>query len=133
MTDLAPPATFPDRPDASARPRASASEPAGAPPPGAPLAPIVPLRAPGLPSTTALALARATRRELELAVLRGTTPEIEGLVGWEFRGINATPPGTPPIARLAGVQKFVKGVFRADDGRVLGYNSPVAQNALDGR
>lgn len=98
-----------------------------------PVAPIGALRAPGLPSPAALALARAPRRELELAVVRGETPEIDALVGWEFRGINATPRGAPPIARLAGIQKFVKGMFRADDGRVIGYNCPVVQNALDGR
>jgi hypothetical protein len=95
--------------------------------------PVSPLRAPGLPSATALALASAPRSELELAIVRGATPEIDALIGWEFRGINATPPGAPPIARLAGIQKFVKGMFVADDGRALGYNCPVVQNALDGR
>jgi hypothetical protein len=85
------------------------------------------------PSPAALALARAPRRELERELQRGATPEIEELVGWEFRGINTTPEGTPPLARLAGIQKFVKGMFRAGDGRVMGYNCPVVQNALDGR
>jgi hypothetical protein len=60
-------------------------------------------------------------------------PALDGLIGWEFRGINATPPGAPPIARLAGIQKFVKGMFKTDDGGVMGYNTPVVQNALDGR
>lgn len=87
----------------------------------------------GLPSAAALALARAPRRELELALVRGATPDTDALVGWEFRGINATPKGAPPIARLAGIQKFVKGMFRAEDGRVMGYNTPVVQNVLDGR
>jgi hypothetical protein len=87
----------------------------------------------GLPSAAALALARAPRRELELALVRGATPDPDALVGWEFRGINATPQGAPPLARLAGIQKFVKGMFRAEDGRVMGYNSPVVQNVLDGR
>ncbi|HZJ67276.1 MAG TPA: hypothetical protein VFD36_27400 [Kofleriaceae bacterium] len=64
---------------------------------------------------------------------RGATPDIEMLLGWEFRGINTTPPGAPPIARLAGIQKFVKGMFRAADGRAMGYNCPVVQNVLDGR
>jgi hypothetical protein len=95
--------------------------------------PPTPLRAPGLPSAAALALARAPRAALELAVLRGATPDIDALVGWEFRGINATPPGAPPIARALGIEKFVKGMFRADDGAVLGYNCPVVQNVLDGR
>jgi hypothetical protein len=88
---------------------------------------------PALPSATAIALARASRAELERALQRGTTPEVDALIGWEFRGINTTPPGSPPIARLAGIQKFVKGMFRAADGRAMGYNSPVVQNALDGR
>lgn len=87
----------------------------------------------GLPSPTALRLARATRSELERAVVRGATPEVDALVGWEFRGINATPQGAPPIARLAGIQKFVKGMFRAEDGQAMGYNIPVVQNVLDGR
>jgi len=88
---------------------------------------------PALPSPAALALTRASRRELERAMQRGSTPDIEMLLGWEFRGINTTPPGSPPIARLAGIQKFVKGMFRADDGRAMGYNCPVVQNVLDGR
>jgi hypothetical protein len=88
---------------------------------------------PALPSAAALALARSSRRELERALQRGSTPDIETLIGWEFRGINTTPPGSPPIARLAGIQKFVKGMFRADDGRAMGYNCPVVQNVLDGR
>ncbi|MEO7732434.1 MAG: hypothetical protein ABIY55_15805 [Kofleriaceae bacterium] len=86
-----------------------------------------------LPSRAALALAQASSRELEHAFQRGVTPDIEALIGWEFRGINATPRGAPPLARLAGIQKFVKGMFRAGDGRVLGYNAPVVQNVLDGR
>jgi hypothetical protein len=97
------------------------------------IAPITGRVRSGLPSTAALALARASRRELELAVVRGATPDLDGLIGWEFRGINATPPGAPPIARLAGIEKFVKGMFRGDDGRALGYNCPVVQNVLDGR
>src|SRR5207237_10138862 len=38
-----------------------------------------------------------------------------------------------PVARLVGIKKFLKGFFRGDDSRVMGYNSPVAMNALDGR
>src|SRR5689334_14004721 len=57
---------------------------------------------PALPSAAAIALAHASRRELERALQRGVTPELDLLLGWEFRGINATPPGEPPIARLAG-------------------------------
>jgi len=87
---------------------------------------VTPLRLPALPTPAALALARASRRELEQAFQRGTTPDLEALVGWEFRGINC-------ISRLTGLQKFVKGMFRGEDGRVMGYNIRANQNVLDGR
>ncbi|HWO22654.1 MAG TPA: hypothetical protein VNO30_28035 [Kofleriaceae bacterium] len=83
---------------------------------------------PPFPTAAALALEQATRAELELVMLRGATPDLGDLVGWEFRGINH-----PAWARLAGIKKFVKGFFRAEDGRVMGYNAPVVQNVLDGR
>lgn len=119
-------------PNGASAPATHAGAPPIAPlPPRIAAPPAPPL--PAFPTTAALALARAPRPELERAFQRGTTPDVDALVGWEFRGINATPEGAPPIARLAGVQKFVKGMFRADDGRVMGYNSPVVQNVLDGR
>lgn len=87
------------------------------------------------PSPGALALERASMHELEVTFLRGTTPDLEALVGWEFRGINRLPlQDTVPVAKLTGIKKFVKGFVRADDGRIMGYNSPVdSSNALDGR
>jgi len=102
-----------------------------------PHAPALPAPRPfaptAFPTAPILALAHASPRALELAFQRGATPELEALIGWEFRGINCTPRGLPPIARLLGIQKFVKGLFRADDGRAMGYNTPVVQNVLDGR
>ena len=102
-------------------------------PPAPPAAPtrtsspdVLPPRLPALPSPAALALARASRRALEQAFQRGTTPDLDALVGWEFRGINC-------ISRLTGLQKFVKGMFRGEDGRVMGYNIRAVQNILDGR
>jgi hypothetical protein len=86
-----------------------------------------------LPSPAALALERMAWRDLVRTFLDGTTPELDALVGWEFRGINRLPLDRLPIARALGIKKFVKGFFRAEDGRVMGYNSPVASNALDGR
>jgi len=83
---------------------------------------------PPFPTAAALALEASTRDELELVMVRGAMPALEALVGWEFRGINH-----PAWARLAGIKKFVKGFFRGEDGRVMGYNSPVVQNVLDGR
>ena len=93
-----------------------------------PPAPALPRILPPFPSREALAPERATHRELELAFVRGETPELDNLVGWEFRGINH-----PAWAKVAGIKKFVKGFFRTEDGRVKGYNSPVEQNVLDGR
>lgn len=90
---------------------------------------VRPPRAPSpFPTPAALALEQASHAQLELAFVRGETPELDQLVGWEFRGINH-----PAWARLAGIKKFVKGFYRDDDGRVMGYNSPVVQNVLDGR
>lgn len=84
-----------------------------------------------LPSPAALAIEAAPWRALEPMFQRGLTPDLEGLLGWEWRGINRAP--SDAVLRLAGIKKFVKGMFRADDGRILGYNCPVEQNALDGR
>jgi len=62
--------------------------------------------------------------DLEQVLLRGTTPELEALVGWQFRGCN-----TPNWARLAGIKKFIKG-FYAEGEKVYGYNCPVKQDGL---
>lgn len=71
-----------------------------------------------------LALGDMSSGELEGVLLRGTTPALGDLVGWEFRGMN-----TPAWARLAGIKKFIKGFEQRDDG-VYGYNVPVVQGAL---
>lgn len=91
--------------------------------------PVVPLRelAP-FPTAAALAIEAAPRAEVEQIFVRGVKPTVDQLVGWEFRGINC-----PAWASLLGIKKFVKGFYRADDGRVMGYNCPVVQNVLDGR
>ncbi len=80
------------------------------------------------PTRAALALEASTRAELETVFVRGATPELEQLIGWEFRGINH-----PAWASIVGIKKFIKGFFVADDGRTMGYNCPVVQNVLDGR
>ncbi|HLU68770.1 MAG TPA: hypothetical protein VKZ63_20960 [Kofleriaceae bacterium] len=83
------------------------------------------------PSERFLELARRSREELEEVMLRGHTPDLDELVGWEFSGIN-----TPRWARAAGIKKFAKGFERRDGGdpdrgpRVLGYNRPVTQDRL---
>ncbi len=87
----------------------------------------LPLPHPPFPTPAALALEQSSYAELETVFVRGQMPDIESLVGWEFRGINH-----PAWARI-GIKKFVKGFFRHEDGRVMGYNCPVVQNVLDGR
>ena len=62
--------------------------------------------------------------ELEQLFLRGQQPDLDNLVGWEFRGTN-----TPQWAKLLGIKKFIKGFFTRD-GEVYGYNSPVVQNGI---
>ena len=95
---------------------------------------ITPLRSPPpFPTTAALALEAAPWDEIEKTFMRGATPDMDALVGWEFRGINRFPLYPLPIPNLLGIKKFVKGFYRADDGRVMGYNCPVEQNVLDGR
>ena len=85
------------------------------------------------PSQAALALEQTPMHELEKVFQRGAMPDLDALVGWEFRGINHLPLNALPLANVAGIKKFVKGFFRTEDGRVMGYNSPVKNNALDGR
>jgi hypothetical protein len=79
------------------------------------------------PSQAALALATASAAELERVFLAGTTPRVDSLVGWEFRGINR-----PAWTWIFGIKKFIKGFVR-DGDRVTGYNLGVVNNALDGR
>lgn len=62
--------------------------------------------------------------ELEEVFLRGEKPDIETFPGWIFRGTN-----TPGWAKIAGIKKFMKGFWRADD-RVYGYNLPTVQDSL---
>ena len=65
------------------------------------------------------------RRELERVLLQGTQPDLDALVGWEFRGTNH-----PFWASLLGIRKFIKGFWRDERGRVMGYNCPAVQNGL---
>lgn len=85
------------------------------------------------PSPAALALEQTPMHELEQVFVRGATPDLESLVGWEFRGINHLPLNALPVANLLGIKKFLKGFFRDEQGKVMGYNSPVRNNVLDGR
>jgi hypothetical protein len=86
-----------------------------------------------LPSPAQLELEQTSMGELEKIFQRGSMPNLDELVGWEFRGVNHLPLNFLPVAQIVGIKKFVKGFFKTDDGRVMGYNRPVGRNALDGR
>ena len=79
------------------------------------------------PSAAYYALHARTRSELEETFLRGHTPELEALAGWEFCGTNH-----PAWTRLAGIKKFIKGFEPAppDAKELRGYNLPVRQNGI---
>ena len=77
------------------------------------------------PSLRALELEGTSFSQLEKVFLRGSMPDVDALVGWEFRGINA-----PNWARLVGIKKFIKGFYRDEHGQAMGYNCPVEQNKL---
>ena len=93
--------------------------------------PLTPVDRPEIapfPSRRALAMEATTGAALEAMFVRGVMPELDQLIGWEFRGINH-----PAWASLVGIKKFIKGFFVGQDGRVMGYNCPVVQNVVDGR
>ena len=94
-----------------------------------------PASPPPFPTAAALALEQTPMAELERVLVRGAAPDLDALVGWEFRGINHLPLNALPVAQIFGIKKFVKGFVRAPDGtgRVTGYNVAVARNVLDGR
>src|SRR5690606_35001425 len=71
-----------------------------------------------LPSPAQLRLEQTPMHELEKIFVRGVQPNLDDLVGWEFRGINHLPLNRLPVANLLGIKKFVKGFFRTEDGRV---------------
>jgi hypothetical protein len=70
------------------------------------------------------ALEALDNNALERAFLRGQTPDLDALVGWQLRGANA-----PAWAKLLGIKKFIKGFYRDADA-VFGYNCPVQQDGL---
>jgi hypothetical protein len=69
----------------------------------------------------------ASSAELEGCMRRGGTPDLDRLVGREFRGAN-----TAAWMRAARMQQFVKGFERGPDGSLAGYNRRVAQDGLEG-
>jgi hypothetical protein len=78
------------------------------------------------PSSEYLRLTGLPKSELARIMVRGETPDVEALGGWEFLGTN-----TPFSAKLLGIRKFLKAFYRDGSGRPRGYNMPVRQGSLD--
>lgn len=75
-------------------------------------------------------LVKADERVLEELMQKGTTPKVENLIGWEFRGYNL-----PYITEILGFRKFKKGFFVPEgesEKEVLGFNVLVVQNGFYG-
>lgn len=60
---------------------------------------------------------------LEALMISGKTPDVEKLIGWEFRGHNIG-----IIPRMFRILKFKKG-FRRSGDEILGYNVRIKQNS----
>ena len=76
------------------------------------------------------ALCLATNDQLETVIRLGTMPEMERLVGWEFKGYNVF-----ELAELVGIRKFKKGFYQEDPNRdpslgINGYNVQIHANTL---
>jgi hypothetical protein len=78
------------------------------------------------PSAEYKELARRPRRELERVLVRGETPSVDALTGYEYGGWNS-----PPHMAVLGIRKFIKGFFGTGDDRRFGYNTPTRQDGLD--
>lgn len=72
-------------------------------------------------------LAGKSRYALEAILVRGETPSLEGIMGYEYRGYNVA-----PVLSLLGIRKFIKAFFTTPDGSTYGCNMPVVQNGLKG-
>lgn len=70
-------------------------------------------------------LAGKSKQQLEQIFLAGQTPDVEKILGWEYRGYNH-----PKLYSLLGIRKFIKGFFHSENGEAFGCNTPVKQNGL---
>ena len=80
-----------------------------------------------LASTEYLEIGSLSGEALEAIMIRGETPDLENMIGYEFRGMNIA-----FWAAYSPILKFIKGFYRAGDGRAFGYNEPVVQNGRQG-
>jgi hypothetical protein len=72
-------------------------------------------------------LSKAGARRLQKLLRAGEAPDIPGLVGWEYHGVNM--PATLP--KLLGIRRFIKGFEAGPEGGVAGYNQQVVGSAFD--
>jgi len=83
----------------------------------------------GIASVEYLEVGRSSQDELERIMLRGGTPDLEALAGWEYRGMNIA-----FWAPYSPIQKLIKGFYRDPaTGETYGYNEPVVQNGPYGK
>lgn len=78
-----------------------------------------------------VSLARAGDRDLEYVLRKGSTPSLERLAGYEFKGYNL-----PFLTQVLGFRKFKKGFFpgqgqSVEGGEITGYNVMVEQNGQE--
>lgn len=78
-------------------------------------------------------LANRSATQLETAFWQGITPNMDDLVGWDFKGWNH-----PEFISYLGFRKFIKGFFDTpvpsdpDDPMIEGYNLELIQNGPTG-
>jgi hypothetical protein len=66
------------------------------------------------------ALVGSSLRELGNTMVRGERPNIENLLGWEYRGTNI-----PAVSTLLGLRRFIKGFVLDAQKKPVGYNKKV--------
>jgi choline dehydrogenase-like flavoprotein len=73
-------------------------------------------------------LTEFSNERLEDLVRIGSTPRIDDVVGYEYRGFNLQ-----PATKIIGTRKFKKGFYAAYPGanHAWGYNMPIVQNLKD--
>jgi len=73
-----------------------------------------------------LELANGSKHDLAAVHSAGTPPEVDALIGYEYRGFNQ-----PAATALLGIRKFIKAFYLDEAGQPFGCNTPVVQNGLD--
>jgi hypothetical protein len=71
------------------------------------------------------ALVGSSLRELHQTMVRGARPDIENLLGWEYRGTNI-----PAVSTLLGLRRFIKGFVLDSQSKPVGYNKKVIGSDL---